>query len=355
MNKLKAKFANIKFGFAKNIITSIIVPSAIALFALIIGIIFCFNKGIDFNGGIIVSVVAEDYNLEESKEYNEFTNQVNTILNNNGVKGSVYLTEKHSNYQNDVLVVKIEFNGTEQEASTIIEGIKSGLISKFYVGEEDSVKNNHLVEVSTFGASVDSYKIVATILATLVAVIVLCVYVGLRTFELHTSVMALLSSVISCVLATSLIVLTRIQINAYSLSLIPLVSIISAIATFMYAGKVKELLKTGNYERKKNSELAGDAVKQTLTTTLYITIIACVASLIFTFANVTSIVSHFGLSVLVCVIAIAYTNVFIIPALYGLTYVRKVKKEKVKKEQSNQSLNEEEVLKETDLDNLVSN
>lgn len=353
MNKLKNKLKNINFNFAKNIYTSIVVPALILVVALVIGLCFGFNKGMDFNGGIIVSVVTDEYNLEIAEDYGTFKGKVDKILQDNGVSGSVYLTEKHSEYQDDILIVKINYTG--ENAESIVDGIKKGLIDKFYAGEEVLVEQNNLVQVSTFGSSVDNWKIIASILATLVAVIAICVYVGLRTLSMHTPVMAFISALGSSLFATSLVILTRIQVNIFSLAIIPMVAIISMLCAFIYANKTKEILKVGDYERKSNAKLANDSVKSSLHITAYLTIVACIVSLIFTFANVASIVSHLGLMLLVSVIAVAYNYVFVLPAIYALTYVRKVKKEKVKKEHKSEKLEESEVLKETDLDNLVSN
>ena len=332
MNKLKNKLTNLNFNFAKNIYTSIVVPALILVVALIIGIVFGFNKGMDFNGGIIVSVVTDEYNLELAEDYSTFKGKVDKILQDNGVSGSVYLTEKHSEYQDDVLVVKINYTGENTEK--IVQGIKDGLIAKFFAGQEASVEQNNLVLVSTFGSSVDSWKVVASILATLVAVIAICVYVGLRTLSLHAPVMAFISSLSATLLAMALVILTRIQVNIFALAVIPMVAIIFMICTFIYENKTKEILKVGDYERKSNAKLANDSVKSGLHITAYLTIFACIVSLIFTFANVASIVSHLGLILLVSVVAVAYNYVFIMPAIYALTYVRKVKKEKVKKEQN---------------------
>ena len=353
MNKLKNKLNSLNLNFAKNIITSIVVPAVIVVFALVIGLIFGFNKGMDFNGGIIVSVVTDEYNLEIAEDYNTFKGKVDKILQDNGVSGSAYLTEKHTEYQDDVLVVKINYSG--EDATQIAESIKSELVTKFYAGEETLVTQNNLVECSTFGSSADSWKILASFLATLVAVLAICVYVGFRTLSVHTPVMAFLASVISGLLATAVVILTRIQVNLFSLAVIPMISIVSMVSTFIYAGRVNSLLKTGNYDRKPNNVLTSDAVKNSLYTTICLTSLAVLISLIFAFANVTSIVSHLGLTLLVSSIAIAYNYVFIMPAIYSLTYVRKVKKEKAKKEQKQEKLDEVEVLKETDLDNLVSN
>lgn len=350
----KSSIKSKKYNLSTNIFTSIIIPIFVVSLAIVIAIFFGFNKGMDFNGGLLVSVVTDQYNLEDSEEYNKFKGEVDKVLESNGVCGSVYLTEKHTEYQDDVLVVKIEYS-SNQNTEKIIEGIKSGLVSKFYAGEESFVEQNHLVVVSTFGPSVDSFKIVISILATLVTIIAICIYIGLRSFSVHTPIIALLASTISSVLSFALIMLSRIKTYAYSLSILPLVSVVSCISVFMFATKFKQLLKSGMYEKKSNADVSNHVIKQNKIAVICLGIVSVIAGLVFTISNITSTACYLGLSIIVATVSVVYTNVFIIPALYALTYVRKVKKEKAKKEQITNKLDEAEVLKETDLDNLVSN
>lgn len=355
MNNMKTNFKNTKFNFSKNIITSIVIPAVLLVTAIIMGIILGFNKGIDFNGGILVSVTAENQNLEVTQEYNSFVNDVNTILNENGVSGAVYMVEKDSISYNDVLVVKIEYTGSAEESEALINAIKTDLISKFYSEvSESQIELRNLVNVSTFGASVDVWNIVATLLATIVAVALICIYVGLRA-DVHTAMYALVSSFGASLLATALVMASRIQVNASSLAIIPFVSILSVMVTYLFMKNAMALIKTGNYERKSNFVVANDATKNSLTKVISIGGIAVLASLLFALLNITSPVVYLGLTVLAGIISVIYTNLFIIPAIFGLTYVRKVKKEKQKKSEQTAKLDEAEVMKETDLDNLVSN
>lgn len=354
MNKMQNKLKNTNFNFSKNIITSLIIPVAVCIVAVVLAIFVGFNKGIDFNGGILVSVVAENHNLEDSADYTAFTNEINTILNNNGVNGAVYMVETDSVTYNNVLVVKINYNGSE--SAKIVEALKSDIVSKFYSEvSESEIELRNLVNVSTFGSSVVGWKIMATILATVIVVIALSVYVALRTMSLHNAILTLCSSAISSVLAVALTIITRIQINAYSLAILPFVSILSSIVTFMYLTKTSEVLKQGNFDRKQNSVLANEAVKASINKFAFISASAVIVFLAVALINLANPVVHLGLLALVAVVAVAYVNIFVIPAIFALTFVRRVKKEKTKKEQKQEKLEEQEVLKETDLDNLVSN
>lgn len=355
MTSLKNKLTNTKANFSKNLINSIIIPVAIIVFALVIGIVFGFNKGLDFNGGIMLSVVADTQNLEDGKEYSEFKSNVDSVLAENKVGGTVYLLEKDSVTYKDVLVVKIAYNGNEEDANKLVESIKSGLISEFYSETSESeIEYRNLVNVSTFGPSVDSWVIVSSILATLITVLLISVYVGLRK-GLITAVLSVISSVASNVLAFALLILTRVQLNAYTLAIIPFIAIMSIVSTYMFTRRASNLVKTDKYERKPNSVLANDTVAKGLYSTLFISGVGLVCSLAFALVNILNPVIWFGLAIFAGILAVLYTSLYITPAIFALTYVRRVKREKTKKDKKSQELNETEILQETDLDNLVSN
>lgn len=354
MNSLKNKIQNTKINFSKNLIFSLVIPAIVLVFALVLGIVFGFNKGLDFNGGLMVNIVAENYNLEDGKQYNEFITKVNSILKANRVSSAVCLIEKDSQTQEDILVVKIAYNGSEEKQEALVEALKSDLISEFFASAtENEIERRNLVEISMFGSSVSSWVIVSSILASLITAILICIYVGFRN-DLFTSVLCMISSIVSNVLAFALIVVSRIQTNAYTVSLIPFITIISSLITYLFCKNAKELSKSDKYERKQNNVLANDTIKNSLFSFCLIGVIGLISTLAFALINVCNPVLWLGLSLFVAIIAICHANLFIIPSIFALTYVRRVKKEKVKKQET-QKLNESEVLKETDLDNLVSN
>ena len=333
MNKLKNKLQNTKANFAKNFVLNLVVPAVLVVAALVVGIVFGFNKSIDFGGGVMVSVVADNNDLTVATEYNQFVGEVNEVLAENKVGGAVYLLEKDSTTYKDVLVVKIAYNGTEEQTKALADGLKSGLIEKFYAQTSESeIELRNLVVASEFGPSVDSYTVLASVLATLVTVLLICIYALLRS-GLDTAVLALLSAVASNVLTFALLMLTRVPLTAPTVSLIPLVAIASALVTFMFAHKAKQNAKSDEYARKQNYVLANNTVKSGLYNTVFVAASAIVVAAAFALVNVCSPVLWFGLALVAGTIAVVYANLFVVPAIFALTFVRKVKKEKVKKEQ----------------------
>ncbi len=355
MSNLKSRKVNSKAN-SKNILTSLVVPALVAVVAIILAIVLGFNQGLDFKGGLLVSVTAETQNLQEEIEYNTFKDSVDSVLEANGVKGSVYLVEENAVTYQDVLVVKIDYSASEQDTSAIVEAIKSGLVSEFYSSlSSQEIELRNLVQVSTFGSVVDAWNIVSTILASLVALLIICVYIGFRS-DVHTAMLSLLSAVISNLLAVSLIVITRVQTYQMMLAVVPFVAVLSAMLTFMFVKKAKSILKENdNFVRKSNYALADEAIKRTKKKTLlFVGLFACTLLLV-ALVNLANPILFLGFALVEAIIATTYTSLYIMPALFGLTYVRKVKREKTKKIEKQEKLEEADVLKETDLNNLVSN
>ena len=353
-SSLKTKINSSKVNFSKNIFTSIIIPVAFVVLAVIFGFVFGFNQGMDFKGGIQVSIVAENQNLEEESTYKTFKNKVDNVLQANGVSGSIYLTETEATTYNNVLVVKINYS--KDDAKQKIELIEKGLKENFFkTTDQEDIDLRNLISVTTFEGSVNSEYIVFSILASLVATILMCSYIFARE-GFYASMLSLLGAIVSNILTWALIMVFRVPTNRETLSVIPFVAIASIIATWVFVRKSKKLLtNTENFNSKSNYELANETIKSNLYGTIITTSIVCVALLLFSLFNVCSPVIFFGLALLLGVVSTTYTNLYILPAIFGATYVRKIKKVKEKKQKQQDALTQEEVMKETDLDNLVSN
>ena len=123
---------------SKNIITSLIVPAVLVVFAIILGMACGFNQGINLKGGVLASIVAEGYDLQNGEEYSEFVSEVNAVLSENKVSAVSYSLQKDNATYNDVLVVKIDYQKDDVDA--VVKAIESGLVSKFYSIEKNEIE-----------------------------------------------------------------------------------------------------------------------------------------------------------------------------------------------------------------------
>lgn len=345
-----------KFMFNKNFKYFLIFPCAITIMAIVFVCVFGFNKGVDFRGGIQVSVMAENVKFDNSEEFNTFKTKFDEVLTNNDIKASVYIKEVDADTYNNVLVAKIDY--TKEDADTLVETLKSDFISVFYSDRSLSeIDNLNLVEVEKFDGFVTSWQIVAGILASLIMALAVAIYLFLRV-GLHSAVFGVAFAIINNIITFAFLIVSRIRINAYTISVIPFITIFTLVLTFLFERRAKKLLKSSEkYEKASNLELACDSIKYNYKRNLLIVYAMLVLSLGFTICNIGNELSFLGLAILVAIGIIIYNFLFIMPSLFAITYVRRIGKSKVTavKNEVNDKLTEDEVLKETDLDNLVSN
>ena len=352
------------YNFSKNFFNALITPIVVIVLAIVLMFTVGFNRDMDYTGGVYLSVVAvsqttgEKLDLSKTEDYNSFKQEVDEVLVDNKVKGKVYTVEVND-MQESVLVVKFAFNGNETEKQALIESIKSGLVTKFYsTTPSEDVENNHLVIVEPFGNAIrlKSNEYLTTILATLICAIAICVYIAIR-MGLNAGILSLCAGLFNNVFAMALICIARVQLTYATIIVFPFVTIISILASYVYLKKTKDLLNnTNNYDRKNNFELADDAVKQTIGKQLLLAGISGLSMLLLGIFNICNSVLFLSLALFTCIACMLYTNLLLLPGLFARTYVRKVKKNKQKIEKKQEdTLTEEQIMKETDLDNLVSN
>lgn len=344
-------------SFSKKILKNLLLPILICIVAVVFAFAFGFNKGMDYKGGIYVSVMAGDnVDLTLSEDYNEFKQRVDDSLSLSNVKGSVYTTELDSTTQNYILVVKIEHDNSLENTNALVETINGDLVANFYSTlPAEEIQNRHLIIVSTFENGVSGWTILSSVLATLVAVILVAVYVSLR-MGLNAGIISMIFGISSPILSFAVIMLTRVKIYSATLAVIPFSAVISLILAFLFMRRARRMFKSNEkYERMTNYELADDAIRHDFKRTLIILASGFVALLCFAFANVNNSMLFISLSFAEALISIFYLNLLVLPAVFAMTFARKFKKEKIKLQKEESHLSEQEVLTETNLDELVSN
>lgn len=353
--KINDKINNCKFS--NNLFKALIAPIMVLVLAIVFAFTIGFNKSIDFTGGMMVSVVAgTDVKLDEKTTYNEFKTTVDNVLKSNNVKGQIYSVEVNE-LQEYTLVVKFAYSGNDEQKENLIVHLKEDLIQEFYASTSiEDIENNSLIIVAPFGSSVDSSVLLTTILATIIATIIMCAYIAIR-MGMNAGILSLVNAILNNIFAFALIMVARVPLTYVTFIAIPFVTIVSIVSSFIYFKKTKDLLfSTENYTKKSNFVLADDAVKQTFDKQVMLAGISAICLLLIGFANLFNTVLFVAISLFTCVATVLYTNILVLPGLFARTYVRKAKKEKqneaVKKEDK---LTEEQVMNETDLDNLVSN
>lgn len=352
---MKTKVSNIKFS--NNFFKALICPIVAIVMAVVFLFVFGFNKDIDLKGGIVVSVVAGiDVNLSDAETYNTFKQRVDEVLETNNLSGRVYTVEVND-MQEYTLVVKVENNHSQDETTELISTLKTNLISEFYAdANQEDVTNNNLVLVAEFGSCLDNTVVLTTILATIVAVVVMGVYIALR-MGLDVAMLSLVLAIFNNIFALSLIMVARVPLTYSSIFVVPFVALLSVVASCLYLKKAKDTLKTTNkYDRLSNFDLADDVSQSSFKNQVLAFAVLGGAMLLLGLVNICNSVLFMSLALFTATMCVLYSNVLLLPWLFAKTFVRKVKRAKASKKQVEENrLTEEQIMKETDLNNLVSN
>lgn len=349
----------INYNFSKNLYKALILPITIIILAVLMFFFVGFNKGIELKGGIIASVnVGIENDLSNKKTYSDIKKQVDDIIEENDSVGKIYTIEINDLEEN-VLVVKMEYKGKSREKS--ISDIKTQLIQKFYSTTSlEDIENKNLIEVSVFGSSLNKIDLLKTTLATFIALVLMAAYVIIRQ-GLNAGVNAFVSSGLNIITAVALMIILRIKVDTLSMLVVPFTAVISMFSAFVYRNKIKNMLNySDKYEKLSNETLANDALEKTAKIYLIMQISFSVAFILTAISSlivggISSSLAWLMLAFILSLAIINYNNFMCLPGVFARTYTRKVKKTKIKKEVKTEKLDEAEVLKETDLDNLVSN
>ncbi|MBE7082236.1 MAG: hypothetical protein E7378_00960 [Clostridiales bacterium] len=342
-------------NFTGNFFKFLIVPAVALVMALVFGLCFGFNKDLDTKGGIVVSVNVGMNDLSDQQTYDAFKNDIDEVLTINNFSGDLYTVEVNE-FNENIMVIKFAYSGKAEEKQARLEDLKQNLTTRFHSGANDNeLANNNYVIVAEFGSSFDSSLLTTVGLATLVAVIVMCVYVAIR-MGLNSAVLGLVASVFNNLFTFALMLVLRVPFTYATLAVIPFVAIASVFATMFFSKKAKELInKTEEYKASTNAKIANQVTTQTLKGQKLLFAVLGGALVLIGLFNVCNSVLFTSLAFLLGLVAVLYTNICLLPFMFAKTYVRRVKKAKKQEKKQEKKYTEAEVMQETDLDNLVSN
>ena len=293
-SKFSEKLKN--FDFNSKLKVCSIISGALILIGIIIISIFGFNLGIDFTGGTVLNVKVGSV-LEEGNNYTVISNQISDIIEDNGFKVG-YVQQEGIGAEAQVTVRFQDKKGlTEEQMQNSLDELKTEI-------EENITLNgtNLTVEVSNgsrIAASASKTLLINSILAILIAVILILIYIAIR-FELLSGLTAILMLIHDVLIMCSLVAIFQIQINAgFIAALITIIgySINNVIIIF---DRIRENKKNENLKDETSKSLVNMSIKQVIKRTLL--------------TALTTFVSIFMLTIL----GVSSIKEFLIPILFGL-------------------------------------
>lgn len=347
MNKLKNKNLKIVQKFVIFLVIAFLVIAAGAAMMIVKGM----NLGVEFKGGMTISVEVEGVSISNEKE---FEDEVNALLKNgvtiNGetVKfnpsGTVQKSgDNEYEFRVDRDAVgstsgKIDLSNMEatmttaqQEAYRKQDGDFAKAIQtkvSEYVTSKNPQATNVTITVkpSTMGNDVMKATLRNAIIAVSVAVVVILAYIAIR-FTLISGVAAVLALLHDVLVMTALTTIFQIPVNSTFIAAVITIIGYSINATIVIFDRIRELERTPSAPLD-DKDLANKAIANTLTRSLLTTIttLVMIVSLAI-FGN--STIREFALPIIFGLIAGTYSSVLLSASTW--VYLRKLFKQSNKR------------------------
>ena len=346
------KIASSNFDYCKNLKWFLIAPAVIILIGIILFFTVGFNLGMDFTGGSIMTIYANDeskiegvksYNISNSEDFNSMQKIINEILNENNLYASVYQTTTMTINELDVydgqgIIVKYQNidGASSSEIESLNQKVKEDLLKAF--GYNDISNGNYAITnggVTTATAS--NELLMNAFIAMLVALALILIYVAFR-FELASGLATILALFHDLLIMASFVLIFRITINSSFIAALVTILGYSINNTIVIFDRIRENQKSGKYEKAPNSLIANNSVKETMTRSIFTTLTTFITIALVAIIGVTDI-RDFAIPITIGVLAGFYSSVFITPGLWAIAYNHKNRK-KIKK--NNKPTNQED-------------
>ena len=336
--------SNSKFDFCKNLKWFLIAPLLIVTVGLVLFFTVGFNLGLDFTGGTVIKVYANEqgiiedankYDVTKNSDFNYMKNKINDILKEHGlsIDSSRTTSIEFNNIEGRAIEVRYQNlpNATGTEIAELNKEIRVKIQEAF--GYKDfSVDKQYAGAVSApevVTATASSELLMNAFIAMIVAIVLILIYVAFR-FEITSGLAAILALFHDLLIMTSLVLIFRITINSSFVAALVTILGYSINNTIIIFDRIRENTKSGNYDKASNVTIANDAVKQTMTRSVFTTFTTFLTIAMVAIIGVPDI-RQFAVPILIGILAGFYSSVFITPGLWSIAYRKPKRKKKTAK------------------------
>lgn len=339
-----------------------IITLSISLLIIIAGVVMTcvkgMNLGIEFTGGIKVSIDApEDTPNVDNFDENDFENTVTEWLKGNRGEGNnpdgkeFIVKEVTVNKSNYVFIlgtemiesghkvnmltkqVSFEVNGNtktgyvaERENNEITEKLNEYLSDYFNTkygldGITNSVKSNFVGNESA------KWVLKSAIIAVAVAIAVILVYIAIR-FTLLSGLAAILALIHNVLIMFALTSIFQISVNQTFIAAIVTIIGYSINSTIVVFDKIRELMKKPSYKEVTDVDIANEAIGATLKRTILTTLTTLVMIVLLAVFG-TQAIKEFAYPIIFGLVAGAYSSILLAAPTW--VYLRKLFKQADKK------------------------
>lgn len=330
IKNLKLKIVE-KFKFFAPVSLAIILIGAILM--LIIGM----NVGIDFAGGAKLEVDFGDYLYTHEDVKGSLVEKVEDAIELEGFEiGSTrWSGENETIYE---IGIKYSLDGKKVNANN--QDAQAEFIEKIEDGSDGGLKAKIVNAVNTaypdFELTVDDVKdtvvsgstskqlLSNAILATLVAVVIMLIYIGFR-FTLSSGLAAVIALVHDVLVMIALTTVFQIQVNTTFIAAVITIVGYSINATIVIFDRIREVSKLDSMKGASDVEIANKSIVDTLGRTILTTITTLSAIVVLTIVcaimGVTTM-EEFALPIIFGLLAGTYSSVFLSASIW--VYLRKL-------------------------------
>ena len=293
------------------------------------------NLGTDFTGGTQLDVViGSDMNDDNAGEIKQTIldtlrgfgiNDTNQIQRTDNGYTIVYRAEKDGSAKTD-LVLNGDYSATTPRLS-----LKGRLIETVFdvkVNDKD-VENEDLyvgisVQSQTVTPKVDSSVVLWALLAVAVVFILVLIYTFIR-YEISSGAAAILAALHGVIIMLAVVIIFNVQINTAFMAACIMALVYSLVCSIVLFDHIKESSKKVSMQDKSAAHLVNNSVKKTLNRTI-ITTAAVLFMLVMLLIIGTSPIRGFAFSIILGLLAGAYSSVLLVGTGWALYKDKQIKK-----------------------------
>lgn len=314
------------------------VSLAIILAGFIVMIFAGMNIGIDFAGGATVNVEFGDYVATRENVKEDLVDQINDLIKSEGFEiGSTRWSGEDKNIYE--IGLKYSLNGKKIDASSeeaqnefraLLEE-ENGLNDKIvelinnYNDEFDVIKDD-TIDSNIVGAETSRKLLKNAIIATLVAIVIMLIYIGFR-FTFTSGLAAIVALAHDVLMMIALVTIFRVQVNTTFIAAVITIVGYSINATIVIFDRIREVAKLDSMKDATDAEIANksiiDTLKRTILTTITTLAVIVVLAIVCAILGV-STMAEFALPIIFGLIAGTYSSVFLSAPMW--VYFRKIAK-----------------------------
>jgi preprotein translocase subunit SecF len=276
----------------------IIGASVIIVIGLIFGIIYGgLNLGIDYTGGTLMTV-------DMGKEYN--VNDVRDVLAANGFADAPVVTSVSNTGAHDA-IIRMQERGTPEEQRVVRENIIKGLQAKY----PDAKQSN----AQRVGGVASSELVRNTMLAILVASVLILLYVGIR-FKLIAGVAAVTALLHDILIMTAFVIIFRIQVNSPYIAAVLTILGYSINDTIVVFDRIRENEPKFYPKILNRFELTDLSIKQTMVRSINSSMTVLMSTVALYIFGVDSI-KEFALPMIIGIVSGTYSSIFVAAPIWA--------------------------------------